>query len=56
MFIDSYTLKWKLTNGGETWEEKHDNLSLSDFEVVYGNNAFHILEISLKLKSEVDTK
>lgn len=49
-FIDSYNLVWELRNDqGKTWVEKHDNISLSDFEVIYGNNVHEIIELDLRL-------
>lgn len=47
-FIDSYTLSWLLRDddGYEHWEE-HEGLSLSDFEVVYGNNPHQIIKLNL---------
>lgn len=49
-FIDSYDMQWTLEHveTGETWTEQHDNISLSDFEVIYGNN-IHLIK-SCKLK------
>jgi hypothetical protein len=49
MFPDSYKLKWKLTDGENVWTEVHDDISLTDFETIYGNNTYHILEVSLNL-------
>lgn len=54
MFVDSYTLKWKLTDGSETWWEEFEEVSLSDFETIYGNNIHQILEVSLKLTVSVE--
>ncbi|ACH57066.1 putative protein 56 [Bacillus phage Nf] len=47
-FIDSYTLSWLLRDddGCEHWEV-HEGLSLSDFEVVYGNNPHQIVKLNL---------
>ena len=47
-FLDSYTLTWLLRDddGDEYWEV-HPGLSLSDFEVVYGNNAHEIIKLDL---------
>ncbi|HSW76038.1 MAG TPA: hypothetical protein VLG50_03275 [Candidatus Saccharimonadales bacterium] len=47
MFTDSYTLKWKLSNGFEEWTEEHTDISLSDFEVIYGNNIHEIKWVRL---------
>lgn len=49
-FIDSYTLKWTLRDEqGRVWSEELDEMSLSDFETVYGNNSNEILNIELRL-------
>ncbi|HSW76848.1 MAG TPA: hypothetical protein VLG50_07370 [Candidatus Saccharimonadales bacterium] len=48
MFPDSYKLKWKLTDGVNTWWEEHKDISLTDFEEIYGNNVHHIKYVELK--------
>lgn len=54
MFTDSYTLKWKLSNGFETWTEKHEDISLSDWEVIYGNNIHEIKWVRLVQVTRVE--
>lgn len=53
MFIDSYNMKWMLQDesGYEWWEEFY-HISLPDFEVIYENNQFQILEVHMKLIQE----
>lgn len=47
-FVDSYTLCWILRDDdGNEHFELHEGLSLSDFEVVYGNNAYEIIKMDL---------
>jgi hypothetical protein len=49
VFPDMYCLVWKLKNreNGEEYVEKHDNISLSDFETIYENNTNIILNVVL---------
>lgn len=51
-FLDSYNMKWILTDGSETWEEEFEDICLMDFEVIYGNNIHEILYIELKKVAE----
>lgn len=48
---DSYYIKWKLRGekGGE-WIEEHRNMSLSDFEVLYGANIYEIVWLNMRKK------
>lgn len=49
-FIDNYKMTWKLKNPrGEEYKETYVNISLSDFETIYGNNTYEIIEIELRL-------
>lgn len=49
-FVDSYNMYWTLkTEEGEYIYESYYNISLSDFEVIYGNNTFHIVVIEMRL-------
>ena len=50
MFKDSYYMTWTLKDEqGKLHVEEHVNISLSDFEVIYGNNVHHIEKIELRL-------
>ena len=45
---DKYLLFWKyVIDNGEIKEEEFDGLTLEQFEVLYGNNPWHILQITL---------
>lgn len=48
-FIDSYNMTWILQDHEtkKKHREDYENISLSDFETIYGNNTFHIVEVSL---------
>jgi len=50
-FMDSYNMRWLLVDveTGEEREEKYENISLDDFETIYGNNIHVIKECSLLL-------
>lgn len=53
MLIPSYILRWKLRDEkGEHWYEHHEEITLSDFEVIYGNNIHEIMWISLRMKGQ----
>jgi len=54
MFTDSYTMVWTLREGGDTWEEEFEDISLSDFEVIYGMNSHEIIHIKLELNGRVE--
>lgn len=49
-FRDSYKMTWKLRQptGVEYWET-YVELSLSDFEILYGNNTYEIIELKMEL-------
>ena len=48
-FIDSYNLYWLLKDeNGDTYSENHNNISLSDFEVIYGNEVNEIILVQLR--------
>lgn len=51
---DSYEMKWILQNEstGEIWSEFFDPINLNDFEVLYGNNLFKIIQIEMRLKDD----
>lgn len=50
MFNDSYHLVWVLEDeNGDQHMEEHFNVSLSDFEEIYGNNVHHVVSVDLKL-------
>lgn len=52
-FGDSYIIRLVLRKGnGEIYREEHDNMSLTDFEVLYGNISDELIEIDMKLKTE----
>lgn len=46
-FIDSYNMVITLDNGEIVWTERHSNISLSDFEIMYGNITAKILKLDL---------
>lgn len=48
-FIDSYNLHMVTRNieNGEIQTEEYGNISLSDFEVIYGNTINEILSLSI---------
>lgn len=46
-FIDSYNMIITLDNGEIIWTERHNNISLSDFEIMYGNITAKILKLDL---------
>lgn len=51
--FDGYILKWKLRDdNGNDWIEEHKEISLSDFEVIYGNNIYEIVWFTMRLKNE----
>lgn len=49
-FIDCYTLEWTLEDieTGEQHTEYMNNMSLSDFEILYGNTKDNIVWLNLK--------
>lgn len=48
-FLDSYSLEWTLRDDeGNEWSEYHNNMSLSDFEILYGQTTYHFVKIELK--------
>jgi len=49
-FIDNYNMTWILQDHDtkKKHREDYENISLSDFETIYGNNVYHIVEIELK--------
>lgn len=51
MFKDSYKISWELYDEetGDFWVENYDNMSLSDFEVLYGNNTYVITKVRIDL-------
>ena len=53
-FKDSYQVKWELQDEtGKKWIETHREMSLSDFEVLYGNNVHHIIWVEMRLEGEI---
>lgn len=49
-FNDSYYIKWVLEDeNGLKWSEEYNEMSLNDFEVLYGNNSYKIIEIEMRL-------
>lgn len=49
----SHVLKWKLRDeNGHVWIEEHAEMTLTDFEVVYGNNIHEILWMTLRKKDQ----
>ena len=53
-FKDSYKLEWELENHvGKRRIEVMRNVSLSDYEVIYGNNTDHILWVKLELEPHI---
>ncbi len=49
-FVDSYNLVLMLRDDkGKTYVEKHQNISLSDFEVIYGNITKEIIHLEMRL-------
>lgn len=46
-FEDSYMIQVHVSDGQENWIECHENMSLSDFEVMYGNISGEIKEMSV---------
>lgn len=49
-FKDSYNITIVLRNDeGKEWVETYSHMSLSDYEVWYGNNAFHIIRLGMVL-------
>lgn len=49
---NEYVVKWKLRDKGRTWIEEHENMTLSDFEVVYGANPYEIVWVTLRQSRE----
>lgn len=53
-FIDNYKMEWLLRDEiGKEWCEYHENISLSDFEIIYGNNVHEIIMVELRLQDHV---
>ena len=48
-FVDSYNCRISIENDGMVWTENHNNISLSDFEILYGNIIGIILYVKLEL-------
>ena len=46
-FIDSYNMVVTLENDNIVWTERHTNISLSDFEIMYGNITAKIIKLNL---------
>lgn len=53
-FVDCYHMVWCLReeDGSHTIEEHH-NISLSDFEIVYGNNLKEILFLNMMIEGRL---
>lgn len=52
-FKDSYKIQWELENHvGKRRIETYRNMSLSDYEILYGNNTDHILWVTMKLENQ----
>lgn len=52
-FEDSYYIFIRsVDENGEIIDEEYDEMSLSDFEVVYGNITNHIVEVKVVLASD----
>lgn len=50
---NSYVMKWKLRDdNGNEWIEEHREMTLVDFEIVYGNNINEIIWFTLRKKNE----
>lgn len=49
-FIDNYKMTWILQDHdtNKKHREDYENISLSDFEVIYGNNTYKIITIDLE--------
>lgn len=46
-----YKLKWRLCDDdGKEWTEEHNNMTLTDFEIVYGNNIYLIVWCELRMQ------
>lgn len=51
-FVDSYNMQWTLRkDDGEYIYESYYNISLSDFEIIYGNNIHPIIVIEMRLSN-----
>lgn len=46
-FEDSYMIQVHVSDGQEKWIECHENMSLSDFETMYGNISGEIKEMTV---------
>ena len=52
-FQDSYKCLIMLEDDNNlVWVEKHENISLSDFEIIYGNICHNILKVELEIMKE----
>lgn len=50
-FVDSYYMRWQLVNEeGEKWFEEYDEITINEFEELYGNNVYQVISVKLKLK------
>lgn len=50
-FVDSYTMTIALEENGIAWNEHHNDISLSDFETIYGNITANIVFLKLVINS-----
>lgn len=46
-----YYMKWRLVDqDGKEWVEEFDEVSMSDIEVIYGNNVYGIVWCNMRMK------
>lgn len=49
-FEGLYNVHWTLEDGdGKRWTETHTNMSLTDFEIEYGNKVNKLIDIRMEL-------
>lgn len=51
--MNRYRMIWRLQDvDGTEWVEVHEDISMSDYEVLYNHNSYRILEIKLRKVDE----